>query len=84
MYYSYVEIKYVATSFSPAKMDLAVKLLTPKLTHNSSALEYICNTTKSRNIAKAQFCHKQKLVQFLGTILWREVKSYLKNALVTQ
>jgi hypothetical protein len=27
MYYSYVEIKYVATSFSPARMDLAVKLL---------------------------------------------------------
>ncbi len=28
MYYSYVEIEYVATSFSPASMDLAVKLLT--------------------------------------------------------
>ncbi len=28
MYYSYVEIEYVATSFSPARMDLAVKLLT--------------------------------------------------------
>ena len=27
MYYSYVEIEYVATSFSPAKTDLAVKLL---------------------------------------------------------
>jgi hypothetical protein len=29
MYYSYVEIEYVATSFSPARTDLAVKLLTP-------------------------------------------------------
>jgi hypothetical protein len=28
MYYSYVEIEYVATSFSSARMDLAVKLLT--------------------------------------------------------
>jgi hypothetical protein len=28
MYYSYVGIEYVATSFSPARMDLAVKLLT--------------------------------------------------------
>jgi hypothetical protein len=28
MYYSYVEIEYIATSFSPARMDLAVKLLT--------------------------------------------------------
>jgi hypothetical protein len=30
MYYSYVEIEYVATSFSPARMDLALKLLTTK------------------------------------------------------
>ncbi len=28
MYYSYIEIEYVATSFSPARTDLAVKLLT--------------------------------------------------------
>jgi hypothetical protein len=27
MYYSYVEIEYVATSFSPARADLALKLL---------------------------------------------------------
>jgi hypothetical protein len=27
MYYSYVEIEYVATSFSPARTDLAFKLL---------------------------------------------------------
>ncbi len=27
MYYSYVEIEYVATSFSPARTDLALKLL---------------------------------------------------------
>ena len=30
MYYSYKEIVYVATSFSPARMDLALKLLTQK------------------------------------------------------
>jgi hypothetical protein len=29
MYYSYVEIEYVATSFSPARTDLALKLLKP-------------------------------------------------------
>jgi hypothetical protein len=28
MYYAYVEIEYVAMRFSPARMDLAVKLLT--------------------------------------------------------
>ncbi len=27
MYYSYVEIEYVATSFSPVRTDLALKLL---------------------------------------------------------
>ncbi len=47
MYYSYVEIKYVATRFSPARMDLALKLLTitspftvpspGKLSHHSPA-----------------------------------------------
>ncbi len=31
MYYSYVEIEYVATSFSPAGTDLAVKLLTQEM-----------------------------------------------------
>ncbi len=28
MYYSYIEIEYIATSFSPARTDLALKLLT--------------------------------------------------------
>ncbi len=27
MYYSYLEIEYIATSFSPARTDLALKLL---------------------------------------------------------
>ncbi len=27
MYYSYVEVEYVATSFSPARTDLVLKLL---------------------------------------------------------
>jgi hypothetical protein len=27
MYYSYIEIEYVATSFSPTRTDLALKLL---------------------------------------------------------
>jgi hypothetical protein len=29
MYYSYIEIEYIATSFSPARTNLALKLLTP-------------------------------------------------------
>ncbi len=31
MYYFYVEIEYVATSFSPARTDLALKLLSKDL-----------------------------------------------------
>ncbi len=31
MYYSYVEIEYVATSFSSARTDLALKLLSNSL-----------------------------------------------------
>jgi hypothetical protein len=33
MYYSYVEIEYVATSLSPARTDLAVKLLSDALSN---------------------------------------------------
>jgi hypothetical protein len=31
MYYSYIEIEYVATNFSPTRTDLALTLLTPPL-----------------------------------------------------
>jgi hypothetical protein len=33
MYYSYAEIEYVATSFSPARTDLALELLKVLLDH---------------------------------------------------
>ncbi len=39
MYYSYVEIEYVATSFSPARTDLALKLLI--LDHVATAYLYL-------------------------------------------
>jgi hypothetical protein len=38
MYYSYVAIEYVATSFSPAKTDLAVKLLMKQLARQNMFL----------------------------------------------
>ncbi len=38
MYYSYVEIEYVAMSFSPARMDLALKLLNFQLLLKVSSL----------------------------------------------
>ncbi len=38
MYYSYVEIEYVAMSFSPARMDLAVKLLTSLLLKDNTVV----------------------------------------------
>jgi hypothetical protein len=33
MYYSYIEIEYVATSFTPTRTDLALKLLTAWATY---------------------------------------------------
>jgi hypothetical protein len=41
MHYSYVEIEYVATSFSPARTDLALKLLMAIICIKFSALMYI-------------------------------------------
>ncbi len=44
MYYSYVEIEYVATSFSPARTDLAIKLLkvnAEKSTFCALEIEYL-------------------------------------------
>jgi hypothetical protein len=45
MYYSYVEIEYVATSFSPARTYLAVKLLIRKLIFLTA--DFGCVTKKS-------------------------------------
>ncbi len=46
MYYSYVEIEYVATSFSPARTDLALKLMYTlyHLTH-TMVLTYLVHST---------------------------------------
>jgi hypothetical protein len=38
MYYSYVKIEYVATSFSPARTDLALKLLKDNISAHSQRL----------------------------------------------
>ncbi len=45
MYYSYVEFEYVATSFSPARTDLAVKLLSGKALMYQQYLESKQNDT---------------------------------------
>jgi hypothetical protein len=45
MYYSYVEIEYVAMSFSPARTDLAVKLLSDDKKYNK--LDVISRKRKS-------------------------------------
>ncbi len=38
MYYSYIEIEYVATSFSPARTDLALKSLSAMDGHDRPLL----------------------------------------------
>ena len=58
MYYSYVEIEYVAMSFSPARMDLAVKLL--------SAMDYrdrpLLNLLRSTVVSCQIFIRSQSLI----------------------
>jgi hypothetical protein len=46
MYYSYVEIEYVATSFSPARTDLAVKLLSVSWGKQEANGKWRCRHTK--------------------------------------
>jgi hypothetical protein len=45
MYYSYVEIEYVATNFSPAKTDLALKLLSLLNSFESDAADNAHDST---------------------------------------
>jgi hypothetical protein len=59
MYYSYVEIEYVPTSFSPARTDLALKLLKAKtITIDDITLPVIASTICKKN---ASTFHMQKL-----------------------
>jgi hypothetical protein len=55
MYYSYVEIEYVATSFSPARMDLALKLLTGKAKERKHTLVEI-HTGLLWELARQRYC----------------------------
>ena len=46
MYYSYVEIEYVATGFSPARLDLALKLLKIKqIKHREDQINLLNNVS---------------------------------------
>jgi hypothetical protein len=57
MYYSYVEIEYVATSFSPARMDLALKLLTMGMKSNASSTGKTAQDSKSTTVFKWKCPH---------------------------
>jgi hypothetical protein len=60
MYYSYVENEYVATSFSPTRTDLALKLnsLTAMGAHERPTFNELRSTVVSRGI----FIHLQSLI----------------------
>jgi hypothetical protein len=62
MYYSYVEIEYVATSFSPARTNLALKLL---------RVIYLVFKTASRH-AEEVIDHQGELIHLLGIQLARQ------------
>jgi hypothetical protein len=74
MYYSYIEIEYVATSFSPARTDLALKLLRHKTVPRISLpTEMVCplkdlqlNTTKptEESLEKREIYAKTALLMF--------------------
>jgi hypothetical protein len=74
MYYSYVEIEYVATSFSSARMDLAVKLLI-KLAGAAVAYKYktqlrdtiATSSTESEFMAAYEL---GKMLLYVRSILW--------------
>jgi hypothetical protein len=56
MYYSYIEIEYVATSFSPAITDLALKLLSPA---SASASNFVSRHLSPTCLQRTKF--KMKL-----------------------
>ncbi len=59
IFYSYVKIEYVATSFSPARTDLALKLLSNRIKVNEFAgllnVFYIRGSTKINARMTSQF-----------------------------
>jgi hypothetical protein len=59
MYYSYVEIEYVATSFSPARTDLALKLLC------IITFALMLTAAQSKSLTVAQMNSKQASLQSL-------------------
>jgi hypothetical protein len=58
MYYSYVEIEYVAMSFSPARTDLALNSLTAIDGHDRQYFNQLRSTVVSRRI----FIRSQSLI----------------------
>ncbi len=63
MYYSYIEIEYVATSFSPARTDLAVKLLKGVVSRDgkrAEVLQKFSNLFTKIAAAKAELAKAKK------------------------
>ncbi len=70
MYYSYVEIEYVATSFSPARTDLALKLL--RLCHLISPVElaFACRWTYFLWYKTSLYQNEIRLLADLVGLFW--------------
>jgi hypothetical protein len=50
MYYFYVEIEYVATSFSPSRTDLALKLLTTPSPFYTNGTRRLAISTRKKSL----------------------------------
>ncbi len=80
MYYSYVEIEYVATSVSPARMDLALKLLRLSYDFAVWMLEFIehmnsyirSNLMKTPNqyVQRITYVSIKKLTKYIEHMNW--------------
>jgi hypothetical protein len=65
MYYSYVEIEYLATSFSPARTDLALKLLSHQhMTHTGANIITADDSPTDANL----FCFAAFADKHTGTV----------------
>ena len=77
MYYSYVEIEYVATSFSPARTDLAVKLL------NRAWLPSSLPSLIGAKIAQNRFLLTSSILSVASLILLMVGNSFTQTMLCT-
>jgi hypothetical protein len=85
MYYSYVEIEYAATRFSPARMDLALKLLRAVITQENKPIVFfswkLSNTQRKYGVTKIELLAiVETLKEFKGMLWGQNIKVFTDHA----